>query len=66
MAFVDGAKQNLEDAKHKAEEVVDHTQEEVAIAEQRVEGEIDKAKGDELEGEAKILASKVRKELNKE
>jgi uncharacterized protein YjbJ (UPF0337 family) len=62
---MDDAKAKLNDAKDTAKKLADDVSDKVDIAKQRVEGEVDKAKGDELKGEAKIKASEVRDSLHK-
>ncbi|HJM04597.1 MAG TPA: hypothetical protein QF549_03110 [Candidatus Saccharimonadaceae bacterium] len=64
MGFADDAKKKLEDAQANAEEVAEDTAENIDIAKQRVEGEIDKAQGHTIKGEAKIKTSELRDKLN--
>ncbi len=65
MGFMDDAKAKLDNAKDTAKKIADDVSEKVDIAKQRVEGEVDKAKGDDLKGEAKIKTSEVRDKLHK-
>lgn len=65
MGFVDDAKAKLNDAKDSAKKLADDVSEKVDIAKQRIEGEVDKAKGDDLKGETKIKTSEVRDKLHK-
>lgn len=64
MSLVDDAKAKLNKAKDAAEDIKDKVSEKADIAKQRIEGEVDKAKGDELKGEAKVKASEIRDKLS--
>lgn len=64
MGFTDDAKKKLEEAQENAQNVADDAAENIDIAKQRVEGEIDKAQGHNIKGEAKIKASEIRDKLN--
>ena len=64
MSLVDDAKAKLEEAKDAAKGVADKVSEKADIAKQRVEGEVDKAKGDDLKGETKVKVSEVRDKLS--
>jgi len=64
MSLVDDAKAKLNEARDAAEDLKDKVSEKADIAKQRIEGEADKAKGDDLKGEAKVQASKIRDKLS--
>lgn len=64
MTFTDDAKRNIEEAQDRAQEVADDTAEKADIAKQRIEGELDKAQGHKITGEAKVQASKLREKMN--
>ncbi|MEO5950001.1 MAG: hypothetical protein ABIQ04_00985 [Candidatus Saccharimonadales bacterium] len=64
MGLMEDAKAKLDEAKDTAKDTADKISQKTDIAKQRVEGEIDKAKGDNLKGEAKIKTSEVRDKLS--
>jgi hypothetical protein len=64
MSLADDAKAKLNETKDAAENMEDKVSEKVDIAKQRIEGEVDKAKGDNLKGEAKVKASEIRDKLS--
>lgn len=63
MSLIDDAKAKIEEAKDVAKDAADKVSDKADIAKQRLEGEADKAKGDDLKGEAKIKSSQVRDKL---
>lgn len=63
MKILDEAKAKFDEAKDVAKDAAGKVSEEVDIAKQRLEGEVDKAKGDDLKGEAKVKSSQVRDKL---
>lgn len=65
MSLLDDAKSKLEEVKNAAQDASEKISEQADIVKQRVEGEADKAKGDDLKGEAKVKMSEVRDKLNK-
>ena len=64
MGLIDNAKAKVEEAKDVAKDAADKVSEKADIAKQRLEGEVDKAKGDDLKGEAKVKSSQVRDKLS--
>ena len=64
MSLLDDAKDKLEEARDAAKDASDKISEKADIAKQHIEGEADKAKGDDLKGETKIKASEVRNKLS--
>lgn len=65
MSLLDTAKDKFDKAKDAAADASDKISAQADIAKQRIEGEIDKAKGDNLKGDAKVKTSQVRDKLNK-
>ena len=64
MSLMDDAKAKFEEAKDVAKDAANTVSEKADIAKQRLDGEADKAKGDDLKGEAKIKSSQVRDKLS--
>jgi hypothetical protein len=64
MSIQDDAKAKFNQAKDAAKDTADHVSKKADIAKQRLEGEVDKAKGKNLRGEAKIKTSQVRDKLS--
>ena len=64
MGLKDDVKAKFEEAKDVAKDAADKVSEKADIAKQRLEGEVDKAKGDDLKGEAKVKSSQVRDKLS--
>ena len=64
MGLIDDAKAKVEEAKDVAKDAADKVSEKADIAKQRLEGEVDKAKGDDLKGDAKVKSSQVRDKLS--
>ena len=64
MGIIDDAKAKVDEVKDVAKDTADKVSEKADIAKQRLEGEVDKAKGDDLKGEAKVKSSQVRDKLS--
>lgn len=65
MSLLDTAKNTFDKAKDAAADASGKISAQADIAKQRIEGEVDKAKGDDLKGNAKVKTSQIRDKFNR-